>query len=226
MSMQYRINVTNKSSSTQSFFFFQAQGRYKGDPTVYSNSLYQASLPPSFGSGAVLTFEINAQPCAGAQTQVSAPTLGRASGSTTACQPIELATASGANTNDCTYLSVSPLGLSTPEPASGVQAGAFRIVAPVYNPNTVGNFNIGLAMQDTDGGPAIISNFVVAQPNQSIDCQPVSSFYVQVGKYAPGQIFDFASESISAARCDMSMGYTSFNVVYNVDGTWAVMPAK
>jgi hypothetical protein len=224
MSTIYTINVTNNSQANQDFFFFQAPAVYTGGPLVYSNSLYSAVLPPYSTSGSVLTFEMNVQYFAGAQSQFATPTVGHVSGGVTASQPVNLAPASGSGQNDATNLSVDPLGLSPAYSQPGVQPGAFRIVAPTYNPNTVGNFNVGTAIQNAAGGPPTLSNFVVAQPNQFVDCQPVLIFYVQTGSYTAGQVINFTSASNQAASCDTTTGHTTFDVTYNIDGTWNISP--
>lgn len=224
MSTMYTINVTNNSSTTQDFFFFQAPAIYTGGPTVYSNSLYHSKLANATTGGSVLTFQMNVQYYAGAQTQTSPPAVGQISGGTTASQPINLAPASGSGSSDATYMGINPLSLSVPVGVDGVQPGAFRIIAPTYNPNSEGNFNIGSAIQTIPGSPAIVSNFVVAQPNQFVDCQPVVVFYVQTGSYTPGQVINFTSASNQAATCDATTGHKTFNVTYNIDGTWTVNP--
>lgn len=220
----YTINVTNNSNSTQGFFFFQVPAVYTGGPTVYSNSLFHSMLQPAASSGSVLTFQMNQQYFAGAQTQMAPPTTGHVSGGTTASQPVNLTPASGTGTGNATNMSVDPLGLSLPYSQSGVQPGAFRIVAPTYNPNADGDFNIGSAIQNANGGPATVSNFITAKPNQFVDCQPVLIFYVQTGSYTAGQVINFTSASNMAASCDTTTGHTTFNVTYNVDGTWTVSP--
>lgn len=224
MSTVYTINVTNNSQSNQDFFFFQAPAAYSGGPTVYSNSLFNSVLPSYASSGSVLTFEMNVQYFAGAQTQFAAPTVGHVSGGTTASQPINLAPNSGTGQGDATNLSVDPLGLSPAYSLAGVEPGAFRIIAPSFNPNTTGNFNIGTAIQNANGGPATLSNFVEAQPNQFVDCQPVLVFYVQTGSFTAGEVINFTSASNLAASCDTTTGHTTFNVTYNIDGTWTVSP--
>lgn len=35
---------------------------------------------------------------------------------------------------------------------------------------------------------------------------------------------NFTSSSVNAALCDATEGFTTFNVVYNADGTWTVTP--
>lgn len=224
MSTIYTINVTNNSTSLQDFFFFQAPAIYTGGPLVYSNSLYHSQLSPFSQSGSVLQFQMNTQYFAGAQTQTATPTVGHVSGGTTSSQPVNLAPASGTGTNDAVNLSVDPLGLSPAYSLAGVQGGAFRIVAPNFNPNTYGNYNIGSAIQNASGSPATVSNFITAQPGQFTDCQPVLIFYVQVGSYTAGQVINFSSASTQAASCDTTTGHTTFNVSYNVDGSWTISP--
>jgi hypothetical protein len=224
MSTIYTINVTNNSGNNQDFFFFQAPAAYTGGPQVYSNSLYNSVLQPSAKSGAVLTFQMNVQYYAGAQTQMAPPSVGHVSGGSTACQPINLAPASGPGIQVATNLSVNPLGLTQAYDLDGVQPGAFRIIAPTYTPNTDGNYNIGTAIQNTAGGPAIMSNFIIAQPNQLVDCQPLLTFYVQTGSYQAGEVINFSSASTKSASCDTSTGHRTFGVTYNPDGTWTVSP--
>lgn len=220
------INVTNNSNRIQDFFFFQEPAIYTNGAQVFSNSLYHAKLRPHALSGAVLTFKMSRQYFAGAQNQAAAPAGGRFSGDTTACQPIELASSDGTTTKCATSMSIGPLGLSPAASLDGVQPGAFRIVAPIYNPKQDGNFHIGSAVQNAAGGPATVSSFIVAQPNQSLDCQPVLTFYVQAGACPIGQMINFTSASDTAAACDMSAGDATFNVTYNVDGTWSVSSAS
>lgn len=224
MSTTYTINVTNNSQIAQDFFFFQSPANYVGGGSVYSNSLFHSQLQPYSTSGSVLTFQMNQQYFAGAQTQTAPPTVGHVSGGTTSSQPINLTPANTPPVGNATNLSVSPLGLTPAFSQTGVQPGAFRIIAPTYNPFTTGNFNIGSAIQNAAGGPATVSNFVVAQPNQFVDCQPVLVFYVQTGSYQAGTVINFSSASNLSAACDTTTGHTTFNVTYNIDGTWGINP--
>lgn len=222
MATTITINVTNNSPMVQNFFFFQQPAVYSGGQPVYTNSLYTQTLLPSATSGAVLTFTMVLQYYAGVQQQVAPPQVGQASGQLGAIQPIGLTPAAGGlPTNNTTSMTVSPsLGLSVPVSTAGPQSGAFRIISPTYNPITSA-YNAGSAVQALSGA-ITMSNFVTAQPNTNLDCQPVIKFYVQTGTYTPGTVMNFTSSSINAALCDATPGYTTFNVSYNVDGTWTV----
>jgi hypothetical protein len=121
-------------------------------------------------------------------------------------------------------MTVSPsLGLSVPGSSTpGPPAGSFRIAVPIFDP-VIGNYNAGLAVQSITG-QTILSSFVTAQPNGNLDCQPAGVFYVAIGSYAAGTVIDFAQASANAGRCDTTPGYTTFNVTYNANGTFAVQP--
>lgn len=226
MSTLYTINVVNNSLVNQDFFFFQQPAIYTGGSLVYSNSLYHQMLLPSTSSGATLTFQSLQQFYAGAQTQVPQLAIGQASGYTTAIQSMNLtpATASASSpVNNSTLMTVSPaLGLSpaSPGPAS-VQKGAFRITTPTFNSLTQ-QYNAGMAVKNMVTGDIVLSNFVNAEPNKNIDCQPVMIFYVAVGSYQPGSVINFSESSVTSAACDATTGFTSFDVTYNPDGTWSV----
>jgi hypothetical protein len=159
---------------------------------------------------------------AGVQQQVVPPEVGQASGQLAAIQAINLTPApGGTQTNNTTTMTVSPsLGLSVPVSTVGPQAGSFRIVTPAFNP-VLTNYNAGSAVQSLTGS-ITLSNFVTAPPSSNLDCQPVIVFYVQTGSYTPGTVMNFTSSSINAATCDATPGYSTFNVTYNVDGTWTV----
>lgn len=224
MATTITINVRNNSSLLQNFFFFQQPAVYVGGQEVYTNSLYSQAVLPYASSGAVLTFSVVLQYYAGVQQQVNPPVIGQPSGQLAASQPIGLTPAQGGTpTNNTTMMTVSPsLGLSIPVSTAGPQAGSFRIVSPVFNP-VLANYNAGSAVQTLTGG-IILSNFVTAQPNNNIDCQPIIKFYVQTGTYTAGTVMNFTSSSATAAVCDATPGYSSFNVTYNADGTWTVTP--
>jgi hypothetical protein len=221
MATTITINVTNKSPTLQNFCFFQGPAQYGGGGRAYSNSLFTSPLLPYATSGAVLSFMMTLQNYAGVQQQIAPPQVGSPSGQLSASQPI---TPTGsAKTPNTTTMTVSPsLGLSVPVFTAGPQQGAFRIVTPSYNP-ALAAYNAGAAVQTLQGG-IILSNFVTAQPNINLDCQPTLKFYVQTGGYAAGLVIDFASSSANAALCDATPGYTTFNVRYNADGTWTVQP--
>jgi hypothetical protein len=224
MATPITINVRNNSSVLQNFFFFQQPAVYTGGQEVYTNSLYTQALLPYSTSGAVLTFSVILQFYAGVQQQVSPPIVGKPSGQLAASQPIGLTPApGGAPTNNTTTMTVKPsLGLSVPVSSSAPQTGSFRIITPVFDP-VLANYNAGSAVQTLTGG-ITLSNFVTAQPNSNLDCQPVIIFYVQTGTYTPGTVMNFTSSSATAAVCNATPGFTTFDVQYNADGTWSVTP--
>lgn len=224
MSTLIQINVTNNSPQLQNFFFFQQPAAYTGGSQVYSNSLLSTPLLPFSQSGSVYTFLLKLQYYAAVQQQVAPPVVGQPSGYTSAIQAIGLTPAPGGTpTSNCTTMSTSPLGLTPPQTVSGVQPGAFRIVSPVYDP-TKQQYNGGAGAQ-LGTGAVVLSSFVTVQPNSNLDCQPVLKFYVATGNYQSGTVMNFTSSSAGAALCDATNGYTSFNVSYNVDGTWTVTPS-
>ncbi|MCP1850225.1 MULTISPECIES: hypothetical protein [unclassified Bradyrhizobium] len=85
------------------------------------------------------------------------------------------------------------------------------------------NYNAESALRTLTGG-VTFSNFVTAQPNNNLDCQPIRIFYVQTGIYTAGTVMNFTASSATAAVCDATPGYSSFSVVYNANGTWTVEP--
>ncbi|WP_009631059.1 hypothetical protein [Synechocystis sp. PCC 7509] len=218
----YTINVTNNSPSSQDFFFFQKPAVYSGGQVVYSNSIYSQTLQPYALSGAVLTFNFLQQYYAGVQSQVNPPIVGQASGYTTASQPVDLTTGNTPN-NNSTAMTI-PLGLTPPSYTQGVQPGAYRIVTPQFNPVT-NKFNAGLAVKNLQTGSIVLSNFINAEPNKNIDCQPVLIFYVQTGGYQSGTVINFTTSSVGSATCDTTQGLTTFNVSYDVDGSWSITNA-
>ncbi|MDJ0516650.1 MAG: hypothetical protein QNJ74_10500 [Trichodesmium sp. MO_231.B1] len=223
MSTLYTINVTNNSPSEQDFFFFQKPAQYTGGSQVYSNSIYHQVLQPYKISGATLTFQFLQQYYAGVQTQRHNLVVGQASGSITASQPIDLTT-EGEETNNTTEMSVDPsLGLKPPTHTDDVQPGAYRIITPTFNAN-LKKYNAGLAIKNNATGTIVLSNFINAEPNKNLDCQPQLIFYVQTGSYQAGDVIHFTTSSKGAANCDTTAGFTTFNVDYNPDGSWSVTP--
>ncbi|NEV75900.1 hypothetical protein DYI24_02425 [Rhodopseudomonas sp. BR0C11] len=222
MATKITINVTNNSPNSQKFFFFQQPAVYSGGPTVYTNSLYSQEVLPYATSGSVLSFTMILQYYAGVQQQVDPPQIGKPSGQLGAIQPIDLTPAPGGtptkNTTDMTV--TSSLGLSPAFSSQDPQAGSFRINIPVYDPALM-NYSAGSAVQSLTGA-ITLSNFVTAQPNTHLDCQPIIKFYVQTGDYTAGTVMNFTSSSATAALCDATPGFTTFNVSYNSNGTWTV----
>jgi hypothetical protein len=217
------INVRNDSSTLHNFFFFQQPAVFPGVQGVYTDSLFMQALLPYASSGAILTFSISTQIYAGVQQRLNTLVVGARSGELTASQPIELTPAAGQPAKNTTTMIVSPsLGLSAPVPTSGPPVGGFRIVTPVFDP-VLNNYNGGLAMR-AKAGSIVLSSFVTVQPNINLDCQPALKFYVQTGSYPAGTVIDFGSASRTAALCDATPGYSTFEVVYHLDGTWTVRP--
>jgi hypothetical protein len=157
--------------------------------------------------------------------QVSRPQVGLDSGYLSAVRPIDLTPAEGIPIRNSTKMIISPaLGLTDPVSTAGVQKGAFRITTAQFDP-VLTPYNAGLASKSPIG-TVTLSNFVVAQPNQNIDCQPILNFYVQTGGYSSGTVIDFTQSSTNAALCDATQGTYAFNVVYNSNGTWSVTPFR
>ncbi|MDI1364898.1 MAG: hypothetical protein PSX79_08545 [bacterium] len=215
MSTLLTINVTNLESATQGFYFFQQPAVYTGGTEVYSNSLYAQSLGNYAATGAILTFQVNMQFYAGIQQANTPPAVGSSSGYASASRAVDLAPASG-TANDWTTATVSPLGLSQPTAGVGVQPGAFRITTPSYQPPAI--YNVGSAVE-VNGG-ITLSNFVMANPANNTDCQPILKYYVQTGNYTPGTVMDFTASSVNAAVCDFTGGHSIIDVTLNADGTW------
>jgi hypothetical protein len=222
MSTMIKINLKNLSSSVQEFFFFQQPAVYTGGANVYANSIQNIQLAPYVGSGSTYTFLINMQFYAGTQQSSNLPQIGQQTGYLSAIQPIDLALAAGGGpTNNTTVMSVGPFGLTTPDSsAPDVQPGAFRIVSPIFDSSLYYYYG-GSAVTLADGS-VVLSNFATMNPNSNLDCQPVLKFYVQTGAYTAGTVMNFTSSSTTAALCDATSGFTTFDVVYNVDGTWGI----
>lgn len=216
MSTLLTINVKNLESATQNFYFFQQPAIYTGGAQVYSNSLFSQSLGNYGDTGSILTFQVNLQFYAGIQQAHTTPQVGQSSGYSSASRAIDLAPASG-TANDWTTASVSPLGLSAPTAGTGVQPGAFRITTPQYSPPAI--YNIGSAVEANGG--IVLSNFVVANPSNNTDCQPILKYYVQTGTYTPGTVMDFTASSVNAALCDFTGGHSVIDVTLNANGSWA-----
>lgn len=214
MSSQLTINVTNRSSSTQTFYFFQQPAIFSGGQQVYSNSLFSQALGNYDQTGAILTFQTVFQPFACIQQASHPPQVGAASGYSSAIRAMDLATNAGGN--DSTNASVNPLGLAPAVNMPGVQPGAFRMITPAYQPQEI--YNLGQAVQVN--GQVSLSSFVSAMPNYLVDCQPVLKFYVQTGSYTPGAVINFSQSSVNAAWCDFTGGFSVINVTLNPDGTW------
>lgn len=218
MSTLLTINIRNAQAADTMFYIFQEPAIYEGGSEVYSNSLWTGFLGNNITTGGSLTFQINMQFYAGIQQAHSTPKVGQSSGFASAIQAIDLAT-NGQVTKDSTTATLSPLGLSIPVNEAHVQGGAFRINVPAFPPPAV--YNVGSAVEVVGQG-VVMSNFVVARPNNYVDCQPRLKFYVATGEYTPGNVMNFTQASRVAATCDFTGGITELDVLLNNDGTWAV----
>jgi hypothetical protein len=221
-----QINVTSQSPNPQNFFFFQQPATYTGGAKVFSNSLFTGSLPPfNPNASSQITFLNNLQFFAGVQTSnTAAPPEGSVSGYNTAWTRIGLQSPNQSNAclTNFTQMNGTQLALSPPVPNPVVQPGAFRIAVPAFNPNQF-SFNAGSATQNPSTQSVVLSNFVLANPSQNLDCQPVLKYYVQTGTYTPGTVMNFTASSATAAACDATFGKYLFNVTYNSDGTWTTL---
>ena len=222
MATLYKFNITNNSTQTQGFFLFQKPAEYVGGPKVFSNSIYHSQLRPFAQSGSILTVNLLQQYFAGVQTQPKPPVVGQPSGTTTAIQAIEITPdpITPPPPTNSTDMLVDPLGLTPPTPEEGVQSGAFRITTPEFDPR-LDQYNAGLGVQLDDGSQPL-SNFISAQPQVNIDCQPVVVFHIQVGNYLAGDVINFTSSAVGSADCDATSGVLTFNVEYTVSGGWVV----
>lgn len=218
MSTLLTINVVNDQAVNNTFFFFQQPAIYVGNSTVYSNSLFSELLAPS-NLGATLTFQSNIQYYAGVQqTNNAVPIPGQQNGFASAIQPINL-TAKGSTDPNATIMTPTPLSLSQATYKDGVEPGAFRILTGTYQPPAQ-QFYAGSAV--SANGSIVLSNYVLAEPQQNIDCQPILKFYVATGNYTAGANMNFTQSSLNAALCDFTGGYTTANVSYNTDGSWTI----
>ena len=211
------INVKNLGREVRGFYFFQQPVKFSDGSPVYSNSLYSQSLGSYDSTGSILTFQVDMQYFAAIQQANSRPQVGQVSGHLFASRAVDLAPATGA-AGDWTTASVSPLGFMRPQAGAGVRAGAFRITTPAYPPSAF-YYNVGSAVQ-VDGGVRL-SSFVVANPDNDADFQPILKYYVQLGNPHAGAVINFQQSSVNAAVCDFSGGYSAINVTLNRDGTWS-----
>jgi hypothetical protein len=219
------INVTSKSPQPQNFFFFQQPAVYTGGQTVYSNSLFNGQLPPyNPNTSSQISFLNTLQYFAGVQnSNTSAPPVGQVSGYNTAWAAIALQSPGANNPCSTNFTQTGGTGLALSNPLANpmVQQGAFRIIIPAFNPATF-SFNAGSATLNQITGSVVLSNFILANPNTNVDCQPILRYYVQTGAFTAGTVMNFTQSSQNAALCDATSGKFNFNVVYNPDGTWTV----
>lgn len=218
MSTLLTINIQNSQAEAANFYVFQEPANYEGGSHVYSNAIWSGYLGNNVTTGGSLTFQTNLQFYAGIQQSHTMPRIGQSSGFASAIQPVDLAT-NGQVTQDSVTATLSPLGLSIPVNEAGVQGGAFRINVPAFSPPAV--YTVGSAMQVVGQG-VVMSNFVIARPNNYVDCQPILKFYVATGDFTATTVMNFTQASRTAALCDFTGGATEYDVMLNVDGTWTV----
>jgi hypothetical protein len=215
MATIYTIKIINNSPDQQTFFIFQQPASYTEGSKVYSNSMLSTPLPPN----SQLTLTMEWQFYAGVQPQLEPVKLGQANLTPLAAVPIELS--SNQIEFDTTTMSVTEgLTLSDSVSGEGLEAGAFRIVTPIFTPSPAFSYNAGLALNI--GGKIILASFVTVSPDQSIDVQPVAKFYVSTGNFTASTVIDFEAAAANAALCDATNGQASFTVTYNANGTWTV----
>ncbi|MDZ7320087.1 hypothetical protein N4G41_00355 [Kosakonia sacchari] len=225
MSTRLKFNVKNLSNHPLDFFFFQQPAIYTGGSKVYSNSIQSVLLGPYSEGASTYTFLLNLQFFAGAQQRYTPPDVGQQAGYLSAIRAVDLTPADTSTAkNNSTTLSLSPFGLATPAADSTAQPGSFRFVSPVFNPDLNDIIYAGSAVQLADGS-VVLSNFTTLFPNQNLDCQPILKFYLQTGTYEAGTVMNFTSSSQTAAHCDATTGENTFDVTYNADGTWTVVPS-
>ncbi len=224
-SSYYMITVQNLSATTQYFYVFQQQATFT--PTVAASSIYSSSLGCQMignyaETGASINFEMGAQIYAGAISTAPAVSPLEASAmvqtaSTNVVRAIELASAS-TTALDCTTLSISPLGMSSPVNQTGITTGAFGVNVPSYTPTPDPQLFCGLATINGDG-TVLLSSYVAPSPNVRMTCTPKQIFYVKTGYMADGEVVSY--DTSNAATCDFTTGYMRVTVTYNADGTFS-----
>ena len=134
--------------------------------------------------------------------------------------PITLTPSSeGTAVDNSTNLSPQPLGLSKPAYEPGVPEGNFAIQVPSYTPMAGVDLFCGTAVKDDKGG-ITLSSYITPPPVSSVFCAPVAKYYIKVGSEAAGNIITFSTGN--AALCDFTTGFSTCNVSYNADGSFAV----
>lgn len=221
------ITVQNLNTSVQNFCFFQ-------EPAAYSDSLGQhvhavclaSRAMAGWQSGVIgqVDFSMVEQHYAGVQTQTSPPTVNGIETSAIAATAVDTTAGKGNEKNQTTMsLTDNIFSLSVATYQSEVPNGAFQIVTPVWDTSRL-KFNIGVACL-LSSGKAIMSNFIDAPPNKSINVTPQNILYVTTGDYQRGMILELPISDTQTAKCDATSGVTNFMVTYNPEGTWSVVPS-
>jgi hypothetical protein len=232
---KYTVNIQNDSSITQYFIMFQETSTYNVSYIQQSTILDAGELGPFSSSGAILTFSVEQDIYAGvksiADNAASLPSspaavgfelAGFAASQSSAYQLMQLTGTS--NPTNSTAMSFSPLGLSRPTNDPSMASNTFGIVVPVYTPPSPNPYCCGLAIVK-DNLKVILSNFVQANPNQTIKCTPSPIFYVAMGNLSQGTLIDdYGTLLKGAAKCDFTTGAKTITLTYNCDGTFTVKP--
>jgi len=232
-SSSYQIIVRNLSQTTQYFYVFQKQAAFPPLPSpgpILSGSLGCQSVGNYASSGAQINFGLDSQVYAGAvSTMQSAPSpqlialisLNAATlsvvGSTAAARPVALTTADGSPDN-CTTLTLDPLGLSVPANQTGIAIGGFGMNVPSYTPLPHPELYCGVAALNNNQA-IILSSFVAPAPNAVMNCIPKQIFFVKMGYQPVGSTV--AYDESNSACCDFTTGYATYTVTYNSNGTFS-----
>lgn len=228
MSDLFAINVSNAQSVRSSFFLFQQPalfGKTAGTP----NSLYCGTVLPA-EDGAQLALRLDATAYAmvveidpPAPISHMAPSPGVIGVHQVASQQIDLAAPSDspALAQSTTMIWDSTgrsLGLAKPSHQQGVPAGAFRIQTATFAPPDAFQVGAGAVVN----GAKVLSSFIGAKPQLTVDCAPVQKYYIAAGSETFGTPLNFAQASKNAQLCDFTSGHHTADVTYNTDGSWSV----
>lgn len=138
-------------------------------------------------------------------------------GSSSAFRPVTLTTVDGSPDN-CTTLTLDPLGLSAPANQAGVAIGGFGINVPSYTPLPRPELYCGVVALN-DNQAIILSSFVAPFPNAVMNCIPKQIFFVKMGYQPVGSTVTY--DESNSACCDFTIGYAIYTVTYKADGTFS-----
>lgn len=210
-----QIYVRNEANFESDFYIFQRPAIYTGRAKVYINSLGMETLTSKEEQ---IQWSFAMQHRIAVQRKSCKPQIG---GTVVSHQITELCTEQKCE-NDAVRFKIDDLGdphLYDLHTDPNVQKGAMRVVTPIYPPGK-GVFNVGLGT--VSNGVLLLSNFIVARPNNNIDIQPINQFFVATGSYKTGHVVNFTESSVQSALCDATNGQTVFYVSLKSDGTWTV----
>ncbi|WP_254701535.1 hypothetical protein [Neorhizobium galegae] len=232
-SSSYQIIVRNLLQTTQYFYVFQKQAAFPMLPSLYpilSGSLGCQSVGNYASTGAQINFGLDSQVYAGALSTRAAVSPSRliallsqnaatlsVVGSTSAFRPITLTTVEGSPDN-CTTLTLDPLGLSAPANQAGIAIGGFGINVPSYTPLPHPELYCGVVALNNNQA-IILSSFVAPVPNAVMNCIPKQIFFVKMGYQPVGSTV--AYDESNTACCDFTTGYATYTVTCNANGTFS-----